>query len=221
MLWLAVLLGFLFGFAVGHFVAVPVGGLAWVAGCTTTTANIPSGRNWRRPRHVRRDRLRGHGYGSALVRRRLALGFALRNATSLGMKLSDQLQQPLRIRRRGRLLLVAQVDERRLVGRAQPVGPPSQFLVRVGRLAEADVPKRRVMFEIVDPDCARLREPGLDSIPGRMREVEGDEEAWVERAEDQLDHPLVPSADQLDAHRAEPVAEVADPRGEVRQQPRP
>jgi hypothetical protein len=28
-LWLAVLLGFLFGFAVGHFVAVPVGGLAW------------------------------------------------------------------------------------------------------------------------------------------------------------------------------------------------
>jgi hypothetical protein len=29
MLWLAVVLGFLFGFAIGHLVAVPVGGLAW------------------------------------------------------------------------------------------------------------------------------------------------------------------------------------------------
>src|SRR5512132_4507973 len=50
-----------------------------------------------------------------------------------------------------------------------------------------------------------------------MSEIEREEELRIERAEDQLDHPLVASADQLDPDRPEPVAERTHPRPELRQ----
>src|SRR5882762_1621347 len=54
-----------------------------------------------------------------------------------------------------------------------------------------------------------------------MREIEREQELGIERAEDQLDHPLVAGADQLDADRPEPVAERTDTRPELREHARP
>ena len=74
------------------------------------------------------------------------------------------------------------------------------------------------MLQIVDANGVGCGEPRLDSVPRRMLEVEGYEQLGVERAEDELDHALVARADQLHANRAEPVAERANARSELREE---
>ena len=72
-----------------------------------------------------------------------------------------------------------------------PRGPIFGGELLVGWLAAPQVAERRRMVEIVDADCARLRESLLDPRPttdarGRTRAAAG-----VERAEQQLEHAFV------------------------------
>src|SRR5438552_8796741 len=66
------------------------------------------------------------------------------------------------------------------------------------------------MLEVADADGARLGEQRLDPVPGRMLEVEREPQRRVERAEQQLEHPLVALPLQRYARRLEAVAEVSD-----------
>ncbi len=77
------------------------------------------------------------------------------------------------------------------------------------------------MVEVVDADGAAFAELGLDAVPRRVLEVEGDSRLRIEGAEDQLDHPLVARADQLHANRPEPPAETPDALRELGHHVRP
>ena len=96
-------------------------------------------------------------------------------------------------------------------------GPVTQCLIVVRRVAEPDVAERRLVVEIVDAHRARSRQAGLDAVPGWMCEIEGNTQPGIERPEDQLDHSLVASADQLRTDRPEPVAERTHARAELRE----
>src|SRR5690349_9436077 len=106
------------------------------------------------------------------------------------------------MRRRGRLLVVSEVDVHRLCAGTNALGERA-----VGGLAPAQVPERGRMVEVVLAHCAGFRQPVLDALPRRMLEVERDAQAGPERAEDELDRALVPYALQRDADGAEPVVE--------------
>src|SRR5205814_3332843 len=75
------------------------------------------------------------------------------------------------------------------------------------RLATAEVAERRRMLEVADADGACLGDSWLDPVPGGMLQVEGEPQRRVERAEQQLEHPLVARPFQRDPHRTETVAE--------------
>jgi hypothetical protein len=68
------------------------------------------------------------------------------------------------------------------------------------------------MVEVVHADRARLREPRLDAVPGRMLEVEREPQRRVERAEQELECALVPRLLERDADRPQPVSELSDAR---------
>ena len=73
------------------------------------------------------------------------------------------------MRGRARLVLVAEVDVDRLVGRRHR---GRERLVR--RLAASKVTKLRQMIQVADTDGPCLREPMLDPVPRRMLQVEGE-----------------------------------------------
>src|SRR5207248_1687598 len=85
---------------------------------------------------------------------------ARRGATS-----TEQREQPLGIGGCGRLVLVPEIHVDRLRDRADAIGPGFQLRLRVRRLAEAEVAKRRLVLEVVHPHGACLGKPGLDPLP--------------------------------------------------------
>src|SRR5439155_12580970 len=101
-----------------------------------------------------------------------------------------------------RLVVMAEVDIDRLLRRGDGGGER-----RVRRLAAAEVAEPRRMLEVADADGARLGEQRLDPVPRGMLEVEREPERRVERAEQQLEHPLVARPLQRDPHRTKPAAE--------------
>src|SRR5487761_664212 len=120
--------------------------------------------------------------------------------------LAEQFQQLLREGRRGRHVLVPEVD---VYGLGHGANARCERLVR--RLAPAEVAERRRMVEVVHPYGASFREPLLDAVPRRMLQVECDPESGPERTEDELDRAFVAHALQRDAYRPEPLAECACP----------
>src|ERR1700740_2097660 len=107
--------------------------------------------------------------------------------------------------RRGRLVLVPEIDVDRLAGCRHGCGER-----RVRRLAAPEVAERSRMLEVADTDGPDLREPRLDAVPRRVLEVEGESQRRVERAQQQLEEPFVASRLQRDPDRPEPVVEVPD-----------
>ena len=105
--------------------------------------------------------------------------------------------------RRGRLVLMAEVDVDRLPRRGHGGG---ERLVR--RLATAQVAKRPRVVEVADAHGARVRKPWLDAVPRPMVEVERESQRRIERAEEELERSLVSRLLERDPNRPEPVAEV-------------
>ena len=73
----------------------------------------------------------------------------------------------------------------------------------VGRLAEAQVPERRLGLPVVHAD----RAPDVGLVPGRVPEVERDAERRVERSQQEREQAVVARLLEDDADDAEPVAE--------------
>jgi hypothetical protein len=68
------------------------------------------------------------------------------------------------------------------------------------------------MLDVVHAYGARLCEPRLDAVPGRMLEVEGEPQRRVERAEQELERSVVARLLERDPDRPEPVSELLHPR---------
>ena len=86
------------------------------------------------------------------------------------------------------------------------VGEVLELVLRVRRLAEAEVAERRVRVPVVHADAGRH----VEAVPRLVVEVEGDAERRVERAEEEREEPRVRSLLHGDADRAEPLAEERD-----------
>jgi hypothetical protein len=66
------------------------------------------------------------------------------------------------------------------------------------------------MVEVVHADGARLREPRLDAVPGRVLEVERESQRRVERAQQELERALIARLLERDPDRPQPVGELSD-----------
>jgi hypothetical protein len=89
-------------------------------------------------------------------------------------------------------------------------GDPGERRVVVGRLAKAQVSPTRFCVQIADPDCVPA-EPGLDSVPRVVTQVEGEPHA-LEPREQQLEQRVVARAFDDDANAAEPIAQLQHSR---------
>src|SRR5439155_18669274 len=118
--------------------------------------------------------------------------------------------EAVRVGGSGRLVLVPEVRVYRLVASADARRERAERRVVVRRLAEAQMAEGRRVVEVVDAHRTRGGEALLDSVPGRMLEVEREPERRIERAEEKLEGPVVTGAHESHAHRAEPVAEQPD-----------
>ena len=130
-----------------------------------------------------------------------------------GALLRQEIEQALGGERAARVVLVAEVAvdvETAGEQRTYPVRPLGQGGVIVGRLAEAEVPKRRCALETADARDACLVERAVDLVrlsPGRVIEIERVAERRVERVEQEREEAVVAGALELDVDGAEAVAE--------------
>src|SRR5262245_45465270 len=99
--------------------------------------------------------------------------------------------------------------------RADPSRPLLELGIVVGRLAQAEIAKRRSCIERTDANGVR-REIGLDPVPRLVAEVEGEPHRRIERAENEREQSLVTGGADVDADRAEPIAEEPHSLGEGR-----
>src|SRR5581483_1778316 len=128
-----------------------------------------------------------------------------------------KLEQSLRVHGRGRLVLVLEVDEH--VGPAgddgpDPCRPFGERRLVVRRLAQPQVPERRVALERAD-ERVTLE---VDTGPALVPELERVAEPGVERVEEEPEQPFVAGTGrrELDEDRPEPVAHRAHPLAERR-----
>ena len=94
------------------------------------------------------------------------------------------------------------------VERGEPRCDLVEFLVRVVSSRKRRYAQPACPLVVVDPHRARLGEPLLDAVPGRIAQVERVADARVGRAEQQLEKAVVSRALDDDADAAEPVAEA-------------
>src|SRR6478735_12745615 len=71
------------------------------------------------------------------------------------------------------------------------------------------------MLHVVHADRARLGEPRLDAVPGRVLQVEGEPQRRIERTEQELERSLIPRLLERDPDRPQAVSEPAHARLEL------